>query len=72
VSQSRRMSLVEVATNYIIWITLSLLITYYLMPIWGLEQSVSTAMWVTAVYTVASVVRLYILRRAFNWIGELK
>ena len=71
-SQSRRMSLVEVATNYIIWITLSLLITYYLMPIWGLEQSVSTAMWVTAVYTVASVVRLYILRRAFNWIGELK
>ena len=68
-SQSRRMSLVEVATNYAIGIALSWLITYYLMPVWGFEQSVSAASWATAVYTVASVVRTYAVRRVFNKFG---
>jgi len=68
--QSRRMSLVEVAANYAIGITLSWLITYYLMPTWGFEQSVSAASWATGVYTVASVIRSYALRRVFNRMGR--
>ena len=68
-SQSRSMSIAEVGANYGVGLILSMLITYYVLPIWGFEQSVSAAVLATAIFTLASLARMYVIRRAFNWIG---
>lgn len=69
-TQSPRMSMAEVGTNYAIGISVSWLLSWYVLPYWGFEQSVGSATAVTAIYTVTSIIRAYAIRRTFNWIGR--
>ena len=66
IRQSRRMSAIETATNIPIGFVVSWLLGFYLLPIWGFEQSGKAVTTVTIIYTVASIVRSYTVRRAFN------
>lgn len=67
--QSRRMSAYETATNYTVGFTVSWLIGWYVLPMWGFEQSASAATSITVICTIVSVIRSYTVRRIFNWIG---
>jgi hypothetical protein len=64
--QKRSHSFYEALTNVAVGIAVSGLITYYILPVWGFEPRIVQALEITAVYTLASVVRSYIVRRAFN------
>jgi hypothetical protein len=63
------MSAIEVATNYVVGFAISWAMGWFILPLWGFEQSASAATMVTIIYTVVSVVRSYIVRRTFNWLA---
>ena len=63
--QSRKNSLVEVVVNLIAGIIVSFLLTYFILPLFGLPQSVPKSFCITAIYTLTSMVRMYIIRRIF-------
>ena len=65
----RPMSAAEIATSYTVGFIVSWLLGWYVLPIWGFEQSAQAATTVTIIYTVVSVIRAYIVRRVFNWVN---
>ena len=67
--QTRRMSAVETVANVAIGYAVSLAATALVLPAFGYPVSGSSAVGISAVFTVISLVRSYVLRRAFNWIG---
>ena len=66
IDQMKRHSLMEAATNIIVGIALSWLLTFFVMPFWGFNPTIGQALEVTAVFTVVSFARSYALRRIFN------
>lgn len=66
--QSRRMSMIETAVNYSIGFVLAWLLSYYLLPAWGLTQSVTTSTTVTLIFTGVSIIRSYFIRRVFEFL----
>ena len=64
--QTRASSFAESLTNLGIGIIGSWLITFWVLPWWGLMPSVGQAVEITLVYTLWSVTRSYAIRRAFN------
>lgn len=65
-SQSRKHSIIEVIVNLITGITISWLLTFFILPVFGLHPSVTEASYITLIFTVASIIRQYVLRRLFN------
>ncbi len=66
-TQSRASSFKEVITNLGVGIVVSWILTYWVLPWgWGLEPAVGQAVEITVMYTIASLVRSYGLRRAFE------
>ena len=64
--QTRKLSMIETATNQIIGILLCLLITHYLLPLILVEGSWLSSIGITSIYVVQSLVRSYTLRRLFT------
>ena len=52
----------DVSTGFVI----SWGITWLLLPLWGYAPTASTAIEITAVYTAASLLRKYVIRRLFT------
>lgn len=65
-SQSRRMSLLETCASIAIGFVVSLAITAVVMPAYGHHVTLGQNLQITAIFTVASIVRGYLVRRAFN------
>lgn len=65
-SQSRSMSALEVGCNYAAGFLIAWVLSYFVLPYWGFEQSASASLAVTIIYTVVSVGRSYVCRRIFN------
>ncbi len=66
-SQSKRASWVEAFTNTGVGLVLSLLLQVFIVPfITGYRTSLTADFIVVALFTVASVLRGYLLRRFFN------
>ena len=65
-SQSRRHSLAEIVTSTAIGFLVSMALTAVVFPAFGYPVSVSHNAAITAIFTLASVVRGYALRRLFN------
>lgn len=65
-TQSRRLSALETATNISVGFVISWALSFYILPIWGFAQSASAATTVTLIFTIASIARQYTLRRIFN------
>lgn len=63
---TRRIDMTEAATSTATGFAVSWLLTLYVLPLWGLHPSAHDALGITAVYTTASVVRAYAVRRAFR------
>jgi hypothetical protein len=65
--QSRLDSLVEAVCNIGTGFVLALCVTYWVLPLWGLEPNGRAAIEITLLYTVISIARSWVWRRAFNW-----
>jgi hypothetical protein len=63
--QSRVMSLVEVITASVIAFFVSIWTNYAVMPLFGFHVSVNESIAMTAIFTVISIARSYIVRRFF-------
>lgn len=64
-SQSRRMSLIETCTSIGIGFVVSVVITAIVMPAYGHHVTMGENLQMTAIFTVASIARGYLVRRAF-------
>lgn len=68
-SQSRTASAVESATSTVVGFVVSWAMTPPILCLFGYRVGASTAFGITVVYTVLSLVRGYVVRRAFNRLG---
>lgn len=64
-SQSRRMSLAEAATNVTVGYALAVVTHIVVLPWFGLRPSLGENLMIGALFTVISLVRGYALRRLF-------
>ncbi len=64
--QSKKHSLIETTISTAVGFIVSLIITHIVLPIFGFAVTHTQALWIVAIYTVASIARGYIIRRAFN------
>jgi hypothetical protein len=64
--QSRKKSLVETITSTAIGFAVSLVLVSIVMPAFGYQTTLAHDFWITAIFTVASVVRGYCVRRFFE------
>ena len=67
--QSRSISAVEAVTSTAVGFGVSYALTLTVLPAFGYNVTVSAALGITAIYTAASIIRGYAVRRAFNGQG---
>ena len=68
-TQSRLSSFAEAVISIAIGFAVSLVITAIVLPAYGHMVTLSENVQITAIFTVASIVRMYAVRRFFNWIA---
>lgn len=68
IGQSRRLSLLEAMANIVVGFVVSLAITAAVMPLFGHHVTAAQNVAITSIFTVASLLRGYALRRVFNHI----
>lgn len=64
--QTRTQSLIESVINTLAGFIVSYALAYTVLPLYGVTQSAMVSLEITAIYTVASSVRNYLMRRWFN------
>ena len=64
--QTHTMSIIETVTSTFVGFVVSVVLTFYALPFWGFEPSWNDSFGITIVFTIASVLRGYFIRRAFN------
>jgi hypothetical protein len=64
--QSRLMSLVEAGANVVVGFMVALATQLVVFPVFGLEATLGQNLAIGGVFTAVSVVRSYLLRRAFE------
>ena len=64
--QTKRQSFVEAATNTTIAYCVSLCLQMTVFPLYGIHISLSSNVQIVTIFTIASVIRNYIIRRHFN------
>ena len=65
-SQSRLGSLLEAGVNTLVGLVISLISTAILLPLVGIESTMSQNIQLTVYFTAVSIARSYLLRRYFN------
>ena len=65
-SQTRRQSLIEAWTNIVVGFLLNTLLNFTLFPLFGWRMTIGQNFSLVFIYTIASLIRSYGLRRAFN------
>jgi len=70
-SQSKRMSLIETSTNLALGLLLSILVVQPIVfSYWHIVLAPTENITIAAVFTLVSLVRGYVVRRAFNWYNQ--
>ena len=64
--QSKMQSFIETNISTLIGFIVSYILTYTILPLYGVEQSHSISFQIVIIYTVASIIRGYLVRRYFN------
>lgn len=64
--QSKRFSLIESVTNTLIGFIVSLIIQLIIYPIMDIPVTFGQNLTITAVFTLVSIARGYLVRRLFN------
>jgi high-affinity nickel permease len=65
VQQSRRMSLIETCVSIAIGFVVSMVIQAVVLPAFGHDITLAQNFWITCIFTVASILRGYLVRRYF-------
>ena len=65
--QSRRNSAFEAVTNVAIGYLVSVLANVLILPLFGYNVTIGDSFAIGLAFTLVSLVRSYLLRRAFNW-----
>lgn len=66
--QTKTQSLVETCLNIGTGFIVSLaVLSWVIVPIWGLQVRGADNLAITGVFTITSVIRSYLWRRFFNW-----
>jgi ABC-type uncharacterized transport system permease subunit len=61
-----KISAIEALCNALIGLVVSWAITFYALPLWGLEPSASASVGITAMYFFISFARSWVIREAFR------
>jgi membrane protein implicated in regulation of membrane protease activity len=69
-SQSRMSSLAETCLSIAIGFLVSLILTAAVLPAYGHAVTLGQNLQITGIFTVASIIRSYLVRRAFNRWGR--
>ena len=64
--QTRSMSAIEAFTSTAVGFVVSWALTITVLPLFGYAVTMGHSIGITAIYTAASIVRGYLIRRAFN------
>ena len=65
-SQSKRGSFAETLTNILIGYSINFVINWFILPRFGMPLTLDTNLKLGLIYTGVSIVRGYLLRRAYN------
>jgi len=68
--QSRLMSLLEAGTNVIVGYGLAVGTQLLVFPLFGLQATLGQSLGIGAIFTLVSLVRGYLLRRAFEAVAR--
>jgi len=66
VTQSRTMSLVEAVTNVLVGYGVAVATQWAVFPLFGLHATLQENLAIGLIFTIVSLVRSYLLRRAFE------
>lgn len=66
--QSRKMSLIELIFNLSLGYVMSIMVFYFLIPVFGMKTNINDSMIITMIFTILSLIRGYFVRRLFNLI----
>lgn len=66
--QTKKASLMESLANTMSGFFVSLVLAYYVFPLFGMPQSMQSSFWIVVIFTVASIGRNYVIRRVFNFL----
>lgn len=64
--QTKRMSLIETATNVVVGLMVSYSVQLLVFPLFDIHVSHSTNASITGIFFIASLIRSYTIRRVFN------
>ena len=64
--QTRSMSATEAFTSTTVGFAVSWALTMMVLPLFGYAVTIGHSLGITGIYTIASVIRSYAIRRAFN------
>ena len=64
--QTKKQSFIEANTNTSLGFIVAYILSYTVLPLYGVEQSHSVSFQITLIYTIASIFRGYFVRRYFN------
>lgn len=66
--QTKKASFMESLFNTFSGFLLSLIVGYFLYPLFGMPQSLNSSFWITIIFTIISIIRNYGSRRLFNYL----
>jgi len=70
VTQAKTTSLVEVITGTFIGLTVAIITQIIIFPWFEIETNLSNNVQIAAIFTGVSILRGYLVRRAFNWLDS--
>ena len=70
--QSKWMSLIEANVTSWIGFCVAIMANRYVLPWFGFEATWSDSLWITVIFTIISIGRVYAVRRTFAWYQERK
>lgn len=67
-AQSKLMSLVEALASNAVAFVISILANFAVLPLFGFNVRFGQSVCITIIFTAISIVRTYLVRRAFTWV----
>ena len=64
--QTKKQSLIETLTSVFVGWLIGVILNLTILPLFDYNITVVDSLWVSLIFTVISVVRGYVIRRAFN------
>ena len=64
--QTKRQSLIETLTSVFVGWLIGVILNLTILPLFDYNITVVDSLWVSLIFTAVSVIRGYVIRRAFN------